>query len=294
MTRSNRYFPVGIWIALFLLTVSNGWGYEEMPVTEGATITGQAVLKGSPPPARIYHLVFSPNMDLCGRISDGKGNRLLKEFRVARDGGFQDVVVAVVGVPKGKPFDYTPELTIESCRVGPFVVPIRNQHRIALVNKDPITHDIQAYTLKDDYTFAMFNKPLTPETIATKPVHLREGHYLLRTQCGVHDYMQSWGMAVGNPYFSVSGADGRFTISDLPPGEYDVIAWHPHMQVQTQRINVGSGGAAALRFEFDAAEVNIPLHDLQTEYRLQTALIPGKIVRPDIELQRESRFDSGG
>lgn len=287
MARLNKYLYIGIWIGLFLLTVSTGWGYDETTVVDGATVHGRVMLKGTPPPARIYHLIFSPNIDFCGKISDGKGNRLLKEFRAAPDGALENAVVAVVGVERGKPFNYTPELTIENCRIEPFVTPVRNNHRITLINKDLIAHDVQGYTLKDDYTFAMFNKPLTPETIAAKTVELRKGHYLFRTQCGVHDYMQSWGMAVGNPYFAVTGSDGRFTIPDLPPGKYDVIAWHPHMKVRAGRVNVEPNGKAELNFEFDAAEIDIPLHDLQKQFRLDTALQPRHLTPPSVELQRE-------
>ena len=131
-------------IALFLFTVP-AWGYEEVAVTSGATLSGKVILKGPVPPTRIFHLVFSPNMAFCGGISDGKGNRLLKEFQVALDGGFRDVVVAVVGVEKGKPFTLAPKIDIENCRVLPFVTPVRNQYPISLVNRDPVHHDIQGY-----------------------------------------------------------------------------------------------------------------------------------------------------
>jgi hypothetical protein len=87
------------------------------------------LLDGRPPPARIFHLIFSPNIDLCRSISDGKGNRLLKEFLVDGEGGLAGVVVAVVGVSKGKRFDYTPELRLKDCRIGPFVTPVRNADR---------------------------------------------------------------------------------------------------------------------------------------------------------------------
>lgn len=262
-----------------------GWGYEETAVTAGGTVSGKVVLKGTPPPTRIYHLVFSPNLDFCGRVSDGNGNRLVKEFNVSGDGGFQDVIVAVVGVEKGKPFDYKPVLTIENCRIAPFVAPIRNHHPIELNNKDTIAHDVQGYTLKDNYTFAMFNKPLTPQTIALKEAKFRKDHYIFRTQCGVHDYMQSWGFAIGNPYFAVTGTDGTFQIADLPPGEYHVIAWHPHMAVQARQITVPENGKVPLNFQFDASEVEIPLHDLQKTYRLSTALDARKIPSPTVELQ---------
>ncbi len=259
--------------------------YQETTVTDGGTLAGRVVLNGAPPPARIFHLVFSPNMDFCGSISDGKGNRLLKEFRVAADGGFEGVVVAVVGIERGKAFTYAPEIQLEHCRVSPFITPVRNHHPISIVNKDRIAHDIQAYTAGENYTFAMFNKPMLPDSAATKDVRMRKGQYVFRTQCGVHDFMQSWGIAVGNPYFAVTGADGRYTIPDLPPGTYDVIAWHPHMKVRAQQVVVGPSGRVALDFRFDAAEVEIPLHDLQTAYRLETALDTRTPPIPSIELQ---------
>lgn len=282
----SRWVVLAGVLATFVLSdLSVGWGYEEITVTSGGTVTGRVFLKGPPPPARIFHLIFSPNIDFCGKISDGKGNRLLKEFRVSGDGEFQDVVVAVVGVKQGKKFDYTPELAVDTCRISPFVAPIRNHHPVNLVNKDPIAHDIQGYTLQDDYTFAMFNKPMVPESTAIKQIVLRQGHYIFRTQCGVHDFMQSWGMAVGNPYFTITGPDGGFTISDLPPGTYDVIAWHPYMKVQAQKVTVPANGRAALNFQFEASEVDVPLYNLQKEYRLETALQPHHLVSPSVELQ---------
>jgi hypothetical protein len=280
------------WIAVAVLSggllfvgEAAGWAYEEAQVTDGGMVVGKVSFNGPVPPTRIFHMVFSPNIDFCTKISDGKGNRLLKEFHVSPDGGFQNVVVAVVGVERGKKFDYTPEITLETCQVKPFVIPIRNQHPINIVNKDPITHDLQGYTLQDNYTFEMFNKPMIGESAAVKQVQLRKGHYIFRTQCGVHDFMQSWGMAVGNPYFAVTGPDGSFTIPDLPPGTYDVIAWHPYMKVQAQKVTVSADGKVSLNFQFDASDVHIPLYNLQTNYRLQTALAMIPLKPPAVELQ---------
>jgi hypothetical protein len=259
--------------------------YVETTVTDGGSVAGRVVLNGPPPPSRIFHLVFSPNMAFCGKISDGAGNRLLKEFRVAQDGAFEGVVVAVVGVEKGKPFDYAPELTIEHCRVAPLVMPVRNGKKVSLVNKDEIAHDIQAYSMRDNFAIQMFNKPLVPEGNALKDIRMRNGHYIFRTQCGVHDFMQSWGIAVGNPYFAVTRPDGTFEIPGLPPGEYDVIAWHPHLPVQSARVTVTAMGRSSVDFGFDSGHVDIPQHDLQKGYRLQTALDARPMPEPTIERQ---------
>ncbi|MFQ5781214.1 MAG: hypothetical protein ACE5HN_10580, partial [Nitrospiria bacterium] len=121
-----RKVLIGVFIVVFVfLNRSNSSGYEVAAVTSGGTLTGRVFLRGTPPPARIFHLIFSPNIEFCRSISDGKGNRLLREFRASEDGGFQDVVVAVVGVKKGKAFDFTPKIEIEHCRIAPFVTPVR-------------------------------------------------------------------------------------------------------------------------------------------------------------------------
>jgi hypothetical protein len=90
---------------------------------------------------------------------------------------------------------------------------------------------------------------------------------------------------VGNPYFAVTGPDGGFSITDLPPGTYDVVAWHPHMAIRSKRVTVPADGQADLSFEFDSAEVEIPFHDLQTGYRLQPALDLIPLKPPSVELQ---------
>ncbi len=206
---------------------------------------------------------------------------------MAADGGFADVVVTVVGVEKGKPFNLAPKIEIENCRILPFVTPVRNNDLISLVNQDTVSHDIQGYSLsKESYTFGMFNKPLLPETTAVAQMRLRNGHYLFRTQCGVHDFMQSWGMAVGNPYFAVTHEDGSFEISGLPAGEYDIIAWHPYMKIVAQQVRVGEHAKATANFEMDASEVDIPLYSRQKEYRLDT-LQSDQLISPAVELQKE-------
>ena len=41
--------------------------------------------------------------------------------------------------------------------------------------------------------------------------------------------MQSWGLAVTNPYYAITDEFGNFSLSDVPKGIYTLIAWHPGM-----------------------------------------------------------------
>ena len=38
--------------------------------------------------------------------------------------------------------------------------------------------------------------------------------------------MFAWVTVVDHPYFAVSGKDGTFTIKDVPPGKYKIVALH--------------------------------------------------------------------
>jgi hypothetical protein len=48
----------------------------------------------------------------------------------------------------------------------------------------------------------------------------------LRFKCDVHPWMFSYVTVLDHPYFAVSGKDGSFTIKNVPPGKYTLVAMH--------------------------------------------------------------------
>jgi hypothetical protein len=38
--------------------------------------------------------------------------------------------------------------------------------------------------------------------------------------------MSAFVLVFGHPYFSTTDADGRYRIDSVPPGTYNVVAWH--------------------------------------------------------------------
>ena len=55
--------------------------------------------------------------------------------------------------------------------------------------------------------------------------------------------MFAWVSVMDHPYFAVSGADGKFTIKDVPPGKYTLEATHRKLGTQTAEIEVKDSGA---------------------------------------------------
>jgi len=291
---------------LGLFLASPAWPYEEMTVTDGGTITGKVTMMGGKPIPKGFTLVTFPDPVYCGRISTGTGWRLLDEFMIAPDGGLKDVVVMLVDVPRGKPFTFTPPaIEAKDCRFLPFISVVRDQQPVTVVNMDPVMHDIQAYETSHLGPRVLFNTPLpmnphhrrnvgadSHEHLAGEPiqqiVHLTKGRKIFVMQCGFHAYMESWGMAVENPYYAVTAEDGTFTLTEVPPGEYTLVAWHPQAGAMLERkVTVSAKQSATAAFRFKAPTGHRSAHEMvENPHYGMEALGRTLDIRPTLELQK--------
>jgi hypothetical protein len=290
-----------------LLTASSALAYEEVTVTDGGRITGKVTLKGGKPVPRGFNLVTFPNAVYCGRISNGRGFRLLKEFTVAQDHGVKDVIVMLLGVKKGKPFVFpTPHIEARDCRFLPFVTVVRDDEKVEVVNMDPVMHDIQAYETSELGPRVLWNVPLPmnlhhPEAagenaeyhrhIPGKPmvqtVHMTKGRRLFVMQCGFHAYMESFGYAVDNPYYALTDQSGQFTIPDVPPGIYKLVAWHPQERsLVEQEVTVTAKGLVTVNFEIQAREGARAGMEAVENPHFGLGILGGKEIKPTLELQQ--------
>jgi hypothetical protein len=280
--------------------------YEVIEVESGGTIKGTVSLNGPAPPPKAYNLITFPDPEYCGRISDGKGWRLLKDFVVNDRNQMQGVVMMVEGVAAGKPFTMSiPKVEARDCQFLPFTTVVRSEHGIEVVNMDPVMHDIQAYETSITHgTRVLFNSPLsfnqkhhrgnihaTHEHMPGKSmVHqfkLTKDRKTFVMQCGFHAYMESWGIAVDNPYFTFTSETGSYEIAGIPPGTYRLRAWHPSVkQEQTQMITVGSLQTTHVDFSLDSPVRRWTAHTRQTPPRFTSEVLGRPIkIQPLVELQ---------
>jgi hypothetical protein len=50
--------------------------------------------------------------------------------------------------------------------------------------------------------------------------------------------MEGWIYVVDNPYYAVTGADGTFSIADVPPGNYTLVVWQEHTGAAEMPVTV--------------------------------------------------------
>jgi hypothetical protein len=128
------------------------------------------------------------------------------------------------------------KIEAKDCLFVPFMTVVRDDQMVTVVNMDPIMHDIQAFETSHLGPRVLFNVPLPMNRqhptnfkdrsdagmyhkhMAGVPmkqlVNLSKGRRIFVMQCGFHAYMESWGLAVANPYFAKTDEQGRFTITD--------------------------------------------------------------------------------
>ena len=74
----------------------------------------------------------------------------------------------------------------------------------------------------------------------------------MKFQCDVHPWMFAWVTVVDNPYFAVTGKDGKFTIKNVPPGKYKIAALHRKAAPTGMEKDVDTtGGNATVDFTLE-------------------------------------------
>lgn len=62
--------------------------------------------------------------------------------------------------------------------------------------------------------------------------------------CNVHPQMSGFLLVSPTPYFAITGADGAYTIPNIPPGNYTVKAWHEGMKTLSKHVIVPASSAS--------------------------------------------------
>lgn len=296
--------------ALSLVSVPHGGAYEEMSLSESGSLSGTVNLDGKVPMPKGYNLTTLPDAIYCGRISDGKGWRLLQPFNVGPKGEFRRVVVFLDGIDKGKPFEAyePPRIEAVDCLFTPFINLVRDLHDVVVVNMDPAMHDIQAYETSHLGPRVLFNVPLPISkrypreaglsahfhkhyegTPVVQSVKMTKGRRIFTMQCGFHAYMESWALVADHPYFAIADEEGRFELTDVPPGTYTVKVWHPYIRddiEQTVTIEPNKQATIALKVEAPTGRLyaNQMVENAYVRYTI-TDDVQSQIV-PTLEKQR--------
>jgi len=213
------------------------------PATAGNVI-GTITLEGTPPAAEQIRMSSDP---VCVAESTSSETEY---FVVSDTGGLGNVFVYVKEGLEGQNFPAATgaiELQQDGCQYTPHVFGIRVGQTLSIVNSDPTLHNIHATPANNEE----FNTGQPIEGMVFERM-FDTSEVMVPFQCDVHGWMNAYVGVIDHPYFGVTGVDGSFDISNLPPGDYVVEAWHEELGTQTQNLTVNEGATTELNFTFAA------------------------------------------
>lgn len=219
--------------------------YREGPVDQGGVISGQ-VTAGSAK-AKVERFIVPKQVEICG------GNYRDASLVSVEAGSLQNVVVYLEEVAVGKPFRAAAKkVTINQvgCWFVPFLSVLMNGGELEAVNSDPVLHNIHIYELAGQTrgSIANVSQPRKGD-IMTMSVSLDDG-IALKVECDAHDFMHAYVFVAENPYYALAAPDGSFEITDVPPGRYEIRAWHPYLGVKSKTIEVRPHRVTTLDFSY--------------------------------------------
>ena len=134
------------------------------------------------------------------------------------------------------------------CLYSPRILGIMKNQKLQINNQDATLHNI--------HTLSKVNKAFNSGQPAGIPLYKRfkDVEAPFGVKCDVHPWMKAYISVFDHPYFSVTDDSGKYIIDNVPPGKYEVVAWHERDSkykgyTKTQLVEIGEGGAT-LNFAF--------------------------------------------
>lgn len=133
----------------------------------------------------------------------------------------------------------------KGCNYDPHVVGVMVGQKVKFLNPDGTLHNVHIMSkVNEEMNLAMPKFRTEVEKIFDKP----ESVFVVK--CDVHPWMSAWMAVMSHPFFAVTKADGKFEIKNLPPGTYEIEAWHEKLGTKTATVTVTEGGSIAADFTF--------------------------------------------
>lgn len=277
--RRRRIAGAGVCALLLAgIGVSSGAGqttspegtYEVVDVESGGSISG--TVKWSGPIPKIPRLPITKDPKICDPA--GETTRDLQRLIIGPDGGVANTVVYLTNVTRGKAWDLpATERTLDqrACAYVPHILLVPVSGEMQIKNSDPVLHTVHMMGA------ATYNLPFPfQDQFISRTMHIPG---LVEMKCNAgHVWMNAEALIVAHPYYAITDAHGSFTLTNVPPGNYQVEAWHEGWRIASEEAVLDVGAQLM---------VKRPMYSQPQTWQKQTTVRPVHNTTVDFQLSEQ-------
>jgi len=211
-------FPAMSAVLLMVACGASGQAYQAVTVNNGGTITGTVKWSGPMPKQASVAITKDP------QICDPEAHKIrdLERLIIGPDGGVANTVVYLKDIAQGKALDLPLQrqfLDQKQCRYEPHILLVPASGKLQMKSSDAVLHTVHMDGA------ATYNLPFPfPNQVVSRDMNTVG---LVNLKCnGGHTWMNAEMLVVSHPYYAVTGDGGKFTLDNVPSGQYEIVAWH--------------------------------------------------------------------
>jgi plastocyanin len=189
-----------------------------------ATITGRITMK--PEPAR----------RIANRYAGVSAPALEQELPVI-------VYLRGEGLPPAQVPAHAPEMEQRDTAFSPAFLVVGVGTTVQFRNRDPFYHNVFSYSKPKRFDLGRFPRP------EAKPVEFTKTG-TVDVFCEIHRSMHGVILITDNDYHTEAGADGTYSLHDVPAGHFELVVWRSGHGERVMPVTVPSTGVVTVNASF--------------------------------------------
>ena len=146
----------------------------------------------------------------------------------------------------------TVEIAITDKTYAPHVMVVPVGSSVRFPNHDPFNHNVFSLSEPNEFDLGLYGRGEAKSETFAYPG-------LVRVYCNVHPRMVAYVQVMANRYYVQPGADGSFTVANVPPGSYRLHVWHERIPAEVV-TDITAGSGEPLEITLDARGYRLQAH----------------------------------